>query len=78
MKNTIIVNSDSESPITFSKPIDFPQPDTAEDAKKMILTDIACLSDALRLLIEVAADNSYCDKSEVTNAVIKTLYENNI
>ena len=75
MTNKIFIDVDTErdKQIIFGKPPDFQLPENAEDAGKMIINDIACLSEAVKYLIILAGDNNYCNKEELTNAAIQTL-----
>lgn len=76
MKNAIYIDIDSDrenTPILFSKPPHIPQPTTKEEAKVMILNDITSLSEALKFLIIVAADNNYANGDELVNAASLTI-----
>lgn len=76
MTNTIILDIDTErkDTILFGKPPHVPQPQTKEEAKEMVLNDIACLSQAIASLILIAAQNTYGDKKELVHASVKTIY----
>lgn len=75
MKNLMLIDidTDREKTILFGKPPDSPQPETKEDAGKMILNDIACLSEALTTLILMVSENEYGKKEELVAASIKTI-----
>lgn len=77
IKNTIIIQIDSESDrqIQFSKPAGILAPTNRDEAGQMLLTDITCMAQAMKTLINVAGNNGYADKNELVNATIKTLYE---
>jgi hypothetical protein len=76
IKNSIYIEVDTEqeTPIKFHKPTGTVAPTTREEAAQMLLTDIACLAEALTTLIYIAGANQYADKNELINASIKTLY----
>lgn len=76
IKNSIIieVDTDNENPIRFHKPNGTKPPQTREEAANMLLTDIACLAEAITSLIYIAGAQQYADKNELINATIKTLY----
>jgi len=76
IKNSIYVEVDTEQevPIKFHKPNGTVAPTNREEAANMLLTDIACLAEALTTLIYIAGANQYADRNELINASIKTLY----
>lgn len=75
MTNGIYIDIDTEreNPIRFAKSPEIPQPTNREEAQAMVLNDIACISEALALLITVADQNGYRNKSELVQAAISTL-----
>lgn len=75
MTNGIYIDIDTEreNPIRFAKSPDIPQPTNKEEAQAMVLNDIACISEALALLIGVADQNGYRSKMELVQAAINTL-----
>jgi hypothetical protein len=75
MTNAIYIDIDTErdNPIAFGKPPDITPPKDREEAKAMVLNDIACVSEALNVLIMMAHLNKYGDKKELLEACIKTL-----
>ncbi len=77
MKNKIIVDFDSEREdrFLFSKPEDIPQPKDHDEAKKMILLDIACLSEAIVRLIIMAHDSGYTTKDDLIFSTVNTIYQ---
>lgn len=77
MTNKIIIDFDSERPdrFLFSKPEDIPQPKDHEEAKKMILLDIACLSEAIVTLIVMANDSGYASKDNLIFSTVNQIYE---
>lgn len=82
MKNTLIIDIDTErdTPVKIGKPDNFKQPETKEEAKKVILDDITCVCETLCMLIKLADDNNHHDKNELIKASIfhlNKLNENN-
>lgn len=79
MKNTILIDIDSErdKKIIIGKPELTQKPETTEEAKTMIIMDIADICDVLCELIHIADQNGYGKKSELVNAAIKSLNEFN-
>jgi hypothetical protein len=77
MTNKIIIDFDSERPdrFLFSKPEDIPQPKNHDEAKKMILLDIACLSEAITRLILMAHDSGYTTKDDLIFSTVNTIYQ---
>lgn len=77
MKNFIFIDVDTEreKPIIFGKPPEITPPENQEEAKAMILNDIACLSEAISTLILMAGQNGYADKTDLTVATVNTIYE---
>ena len=76
MKNVILIDIDTEregKAILFGKPPDMEPPQNKEEAQKMVLNDIACLSEAMCTLILMASKNGYGIKSELVEATIKTV-----
>ena len=75
MVNAIFVDIDTERDrqIIFSKPQESTPPQNAEEAAKMIIMDIACLSEAVKVLIDVAVDNNYGKREELVKAAITTI-----
>jgi hypothetical protein len=77
MKNFIFIDIDTEreKPISFGKPPEITPPQNHEEAKKMVLNDIICLSEALSTLILMAHQNGYGDKTDLSVATVNTIYE---
>jgi hypothetical protein len=77
MKNIIFIDVDTERerPIIFSKPPEITRPENHEDAKKMILNDIICLSEAIATLISMADQNGYATKTDLIVGTVNTIYE---
>ena len=75
MKNTIFidVDTDRERTIVFAKPPHLPPPQNAEEAAKVVLTDIACLAEAITTLITMADSFGYGKKTELVEASVKTI-----
>jgi hypothetical protein len=61
MKNviTVSVDTDKDPQIVLSKPMDIKIPETKEEAAKMLLDDVATLSEAIKYLIQIAHINGY-------------------
>jgi hypothetical protein len=77
MKNSIFINIDTEreNPIVFSKPEEITPPQTREEAEKMILNDLACLSEAIKHFILFASKNGYGDRTQLAVSVVNTIYD---
>ena len=77
MKNIIIieVDSESQSPISISKGVDVPKPETFDEARNMVITDIKDLCNALCNLINVADMNKFAKADDMIDASIKSLVE---
>lgn len=77
MTNKIIIDFDSEREqrFLFSKPPEIHEPRDQEEAKKMILFDIACLSEAITRLILIANDSGYAQKDELIFSTVNTIYD---
>ncbi len=75
MKNAIYIDIDTEreNPISFSKPASIAPPSNKEEAKTMILDDIACISEALSVLILMANHNEYGDKESLVATCIHSI-----
>lgn len=75
MKNTLFidVDTDRDRTIVFSKPPHLPPPQNAEEAAKLVLTDIACLAEAITTLILMAEKHGYGNKVELVEASVKTI-----
>lgn len=76
MKNILLVNIDTErteQPIIIGKPEDIKKPETAEEAKDMILNDIATLCEGLCTLINMAGNNGYETKDKLVQASVLNL-----
>ena len=75
MKNIIFIDIDTEREkvVQIGKPTDTPKPTTPEDAKKMILEDIACAIEGLCSLIHIADQNKYEDKAVLVNESVNHL-----
>ena len=77
MTNSIFIDIDTEreKPILFGKPPDITPPENRDEAKAMILNDIASLTEALKTLILMANENNYGDKIELMNLTIASIYD---
>jgi hypothetical protein len=75
MKNQIIIDIDTEreKPLLIGKGPDYEPPATKEEAKVMIVTDIACVVDGLLSLVHIADQNEYADKTIMIPRIIKEL-----
>jgi len=75
MKNTVYVDIDTERErkVLIGKGSDSEVPTTAEEAKEMIIVDIACLCEGLCELIHVANQNGYGSKEGFIAASIEQL-----
>lgn len=75
MKNLIIIDFDPERerPLIIGKGLDCKPPTTKEEAKEMILGDLACMCDAVLTMIHLADQNSYADKHEIIPKIIDEL-----
>lgn len=73
MKNVVIVDIDTEREdqiILIGKPEEFKQPETKEEAFKMLDDDILSLSEALVSLITVGNDSGHKSKDDLYNQCI--------
>lgn len=77
MTNALFIDLDTEreKPIVFGKPPDITPPSNKDEARLMILSDIATVTDALKTLILMAHENEYADKIELTNLSIASINE---
>jgi hypothetical protein len=77
MTNTIFIDidTDRDNPITFSKPPEIAPPKNKHEAKEMILNDIICLANSLKVLIIMAGENDYGDKKELVVSCLNTINE---
>lgn len=75
MKTILCIDVDTERqyPINFSKPAGFAEPTTPEEAKDMIMNDIASVCEGLCVLISVADQNQYATKEALVAAAIQRL-----
>ena len=75
MKNIIFIDIDSDRKkvVQIGKPTDTPKPTNAEEAKKMILDDLACTFEGFCTLIHVADQNKYGSKEDLIGEAIKYL-----
>lgn len=75
MKNRISIEIDTEQStiVKFSKPEDFKRPETNEEVKKMVDTDIITLTAALVELIKYSSTTGLGVKEEYKEFVIKSL-----
>lgn len=75
MKTILCIDVDTERqyPINFSKPAGFTEPTTPEEAKDMIMNDIASVCEGLCVLISVADQNQYATKEALVAAAIQRL-----
>ncbi len=75
MKNLIIIDVDSEreKQIIVGKGPEIPQPQTKEEAREMIINDIRCVCETLKLLIGVASDSGFGKKDEFVTESIKEM-----
>jgi hypothetical protein len=72
MKNVIIVDIDTErdNPLLISKQTKGEIPSSEEEAKEMVLKDIACVCEALKHLISIADEKGYHDKETLIDTSI--------
>jgi tagatose-1,6-bisphosphate aldolase len=75
MTNTIMIdlNTERDPMILFSKPTEHKAPTNKEEMSKMIIEDIAFVSEALTVLIKRADENEFATKESLIEAAIKTL-----
>lgn len=75
MKNKIIVDIDTDRDVVVKIGKDNPSslPKNKEEAGKQIIKDIACLTEGLVTLIQLANDNGYKDSNESINDTITHL-----
>ena len=75
MKNRLSIEIDTEQStvVKFSKTEDFKRPETKEDEKKMVDTDIITLTAALVELIKYSSTTGLGIKEEYKEFVIKSL-----
>jgi len=71
MKNTIIidVDTDREQPILLGKGPETKPPTTREEGAKMLMDDIACVTDALINLVHIVDQNQYGDKQVLIDKI---------
>ncbi len=71
MKNTIIIDidTDREQPILIGKGPETTPPTTREEAAKMLMDDIACVTDALINLVHIVDQNQYGDKQILVDRI---------
>jgi hypothetical protein len=79
MKNSILIDIDSEreKKIIIGKPDVLEQPETPEEAKAMIIKDIADICETLCELIHIADQNGYAKKGDLVGAAINSLNQFN-
>jgi hypothetical protein len=79
MKNTIFIDIDSEreKKIIIGKPDVLQKPEIPEEAKSMIIQDIADICDTLCELIHIADQSGYAKKNDLVNAAINSLNQFN-
>ncbi len=77
MKNAIYIDIDTErdQPVLIGKPPEIKQPETPDEASKLVITDISCVCEALCTLIHMADQNGYAAKKDLVEASIKHLNE---
>jgi hypothetical protein len=75
MKNTIFIDidTDRDRPVLIGKGQDSEVPKNEEEAKEMIVFDIASICEGLCELIHVASQNGYGSKEGFVNASIEQL-----
>jgi hypothetical protein len=75
MKNLIYidVDTDREKQILIGKGSEIKTPETREEARDMIINDIKCVCETLKILIDVADFNNYAKKDELITESIKEL-----
>jgi hypothetical protein len=75
MKNVIIIDVDTDrvQSLQIGKPSDSKQPTNPEEAKEIILTDLACVSETLNLMINIASDSGYGKKEDLVRKAIENL-----
>jgi hypothetical protein len=78
MKNIVIFDKDTErdEQIMISKPEGFGQPTNEEEAKKMIVEDIATATEGLLTLTKIAHDSGYMDGAKSSELIIKYFTDN--
>lgn len=71
MKNTIIidVNTERDQPILIGKGPETNPPTTREEAAKMLIDDIACVTDAIINLVHIVDQNQYGDKQTIIDRI---------
>lgn len=83
MKNLIIIDidSDRESQIEIRKPSDIQPPTTLEETKEVVLNDLACITETLLMMINIASHNGMVKKEAMVDQIRlkldKLLKENN-
>lgn len=77
MKNTIIIDidTDRERPILFTKPAHIEPPKDKNEAREMVLNDIFCLAESLKMFIMMANENQYGDNKELVSKTIDIINE---
>jgi len=75
MQNTIYIdiNTERERQVLIGKGPDTEQPATPEDAKEMVVIDIATICEGLCELIHVADQNGYGSKEDFVRVSIEKL-----
>lgn len=75
LKSAIMIDVDTsrEQQIMFSKPESELEPETREDAYKMVMTDIRCVTYGLATLISLSHENGFADKDDLLNQCIEAL-----
>lgn len=73
MKNVLIIDVDTERTPAVKFLKDRDQPQSPEEAKKMVIDDISCACEGLCGLIHIADQNKYGEKKELVTTAIKYL-----
>ena len=75
MKNVIIIDIDTEreNQLQISKQTADSIPSSKEEAKDIVLRDIACICEGLRHMISIADENGFMDKKTLIETSIKHL-----
>ena len=76
MKNIIIIDVDTEregQQLKIGKPSDILAPTSPEEAKGIILSDIACVFEAFKTMVLIADKSGYGKKEDFIKTAIKEL-----
>ena len=77
MKNIIIIDIDTEreQQLQIGKPSDIQPPNSQEEAKEIITTDISCVYEAFKMMVRIADQSGYGKKEEFVKTAIADLNE---